>query len=107
MKQLPQLTHLLLSYYRENPEERKTLQPITLCKVSRRWGTFNITCPTLETYIALLHVQHLLREPIARLRLAKKVRIAIQHHSESETFAITPPKGLSWEESFKNAKLYR
>jgi hypothetical protein len=107
MKKLPQLTHLLFNYYRENSSDLKALQPLRLCKLSRRWGTFIITCPTLETYTALLHVQNLLREPIAQLRLARKVRLEVKNWSGVKVFAVTQAKGISWEEEFKKAKLYR
>jgi hypothetical protein len=107
MKKLPQLTHLIFTYYRENPEERKALQPLLHCKLSRRWGTFIITCPTLDIFMEISGVQNILREPLIQLRLAKKVRIGIHDRSKVETFSIAPAKGTTWEEEFKKAKLYR
>jgi hypothetical protein len=107
MKKLPQLTQLIFSYYRENPRELGALQPLVLCKLSRRWGTFFITCPTLDTYVALLHAQDILKEPLAQLRLAKKVRLGVDNHPETEAFSIAPVKGITLEQAFKKAKLYR
>jgi hypothetical protein len=107
MKKLPQLTHLIFNYYRENPRELRALQPLLLCKLSRRWGTFIITCPTLDAYMALLHVQDILREPLAQLRLAKKVRLGIDNHSEVEVFSIAPVKSMTLEQAFRKAKLCR
>jgi hypothetical protein len=107
MKKLPQLTHLIFNYFRENPEELKALQPLMCCKLSRRWGTFIVDCPTLEVFTAISGVQAILREPLMQLRLAKKVRLSIDHRSKVETFSITPTKGTTWEKEFKKAKLYR
>jgi hypothetical protein len=107
MTKLPQLTHLIFNYYRENLEEYGALQPLLLCKLSRRWGTFTITCPNSETYTALLNVQKTLKEPLLQLRLAKKVRIHIANQAESQIFLITPAKERTWEQEFKKAKLYR
>jgi hypothetical protein len=95
MKKLPQLTHLIFNYYREDPKELRALQTLVLCKLSRRWGTFMISCPTLDAYMALLRVQDILREPLAQLRLAKKVRIGIDHHSEVQVFSIAPAKSTT------------
>jgi hypothetical protein len=107
MKKLPQLTQLIFSYYRENPKELRALQLLMLCKLSRRWGTFIIACPTLDVYVALLHVQDVLKEPLAQLRLAKKVRIGIDKHSEVQVFSIDLDKSMTWEQAFKKAKLYQ
>jgi hypothetical protein len=107
MKKLPQLTHLIFNYYRENPRELKALQPLTLCKLSRRWGTFIIACPTLDVFTAISGIRPILREPLMQLRLAKKVRLSINNRSQIETFPITPIEGTTWEKEFKKAKLYR
>jgi hypothetical protein len=107
MKKLPQLTHLIFNYYRENLEEYRALQSLSLCKLSRWWGTFTITCPNLEIYTALLNVQKILKEPLLQLRLAKKVRIHIANQIESQIFLIVPAPGKTWEQEFKKAKLYR
>lgn len=107
MKKLPQLTHLMFNYYRENPKELGALQPLVLCKLSRRWGTFTVTCPTLDVYMALLRVQDILKEPLAQLRLARKVRIGIDNHPEVEVFSITPGKSMTLGQEFRKAKLYR
>jgi hypothetical protein len=107
MKKLPQLTHLIFNYYRENPEELKVLQSLSLCKLSRRWGTFIIACPTPEVFMEISGVQHILREPLVQLRLARKVRLSIDNRSKVETFPIGPVKGTTWEKEFRKAKLYR
>jgi hypothetical protein len=107
MKKLPQLTQLIFSYYRENSKELVALQPLMLCKLSRRWGAFIIICPTLDVYVALLGVQDALKEPLVQLRLAKKVRIGIDKHPEVEVFSIDLDKSMTWEQAFKKAKLYR
>jgi hypothetical protein len=107
MKKLQQLTHLIFNYYRENPEELKALQPLLLCKLSRRWGTFVVACPNPDLFMAVSGVQDILSEPLMQLRLAKKVRLSIDNRSKIETFSIAPVKGTTWEQEFRKAKLYR
>jgi hypothetical protein len=107
MTKLPQLTHLIFNYYRENLEEYRALQPLSRCKLSRWWGTFTITCPNPETYATLLNVQKILKEPLLQLRLAKKVRIRVANQTTSQIFLIVPAPGRTWEQEFKKAKLYR
>lgn len=107
MKKLPQLTHLIFSYYREDPQTLQALNTLKLCKLSRRWGTFVITCPTPEIYGTLLYVQATLRQPIAQLRLARKVRLELENYSKVKVFPIARDEELSWEREFKKVKLYR
>jgi hypothetical protein len=107
MTRLPQLTHLILNYYRENPNECKALQMLLHCKLSRRWGVFSISCPNYEVYTALLQVQNILKEPLSQLRLAKKLRITVKHQAEEQILLLTTFKKDSWEQDFKNSKLHR
>jgi hypothetical protein len=107
MTRLPQLTHLILNYYRENPDECKALQLLLHCKLSRRWGVFSIRCPNYEVYAALLQVQDILKAPLSQLRLAKKLRITVKHQAEEQIFLLTTAKKGNWEQEFKNSKLYR
>jgi hypothetical protein len=104
MKKFPQLTHLIFNYYREDLEELRALQPLLYCSLSRRWGTFIITCPNQETYAALLRVQDILGAPLSKLRLAKKVRLSIKDSSEVKSFFVTPSKGDLWKQELKRVR---
>jgi hypothetical protein len=73
-----QLTHLILSFYREEPAQLERLQPLGNCKLSRWWGTLRVDCPNYQTAEALLKAGELLREPIAQLRLAQRINILVK-----------------------------
>jgi hypothetical protein len=107
MTRLPQLTHLIFNYYRENPNESKALHMLLRCKLSRRWGVFIITCPNYEIYAALLQVQDILKEPLSQLRLAKKLRITVNQQAEEQTLLLAKVRKGGWEQELKNSKLYR
>jgi hypothetical protein len=107
MTRLPQLTHLIFNYYREDPNECRALQVLLHCKLSRRWGVFIITCPNYEIYAALLQVQGILKEPLSQLRLARKLRITVKHQAAEQILLLSKAKTGSWEQEFKNSKLYR
>lgn len=73
-----QLTHLILSFYRENPIQLSQIQTIERCKLSRRWGVLKIDCPTYAIAEALLAVSDVLREPIAQLRLSHRINVCVK-----------------------------
>lgn len=72
-----QLTQLILSYYRENMDEFRQVKLLQQCKLSRRWRSLRIECPTLSAALALREAGDLLREPIAQLRLARQIRLIV------------------------------
>ncbi len=76
-----QLTRLILSFYRENPEQLKQLRGLHLCKVTRRWGVLRVDCPSSEIAYGLIDYSHLLKEPIAEMRLAQQIAISVNGHS--------------------------
>lgn len=96
-----QLTRLILDYYRENLQELQQLKRLHSCKVFRRWGVLNIRCTNRETADALIKSHQILKEPIAQLRLAQKIRILVDNtavavlpvHSEE----LTEKRRLGWE----------
>jgi hypothetical protein len=77
MNRPKQLTQLIFSYYREDPEPLQQLQLLMKCQVFRRWKVFYIRCHNQETANALTKAYLLLREPIAQLRLAKQIAILV------------------------------
>ncbi len=78
MRRPSQLTQLIWDFYRENPKELEQLQPLTKCKVFRRWGVLHIQCSNREIAEAIATAQILLREPIAQMRLAQKIKISVK-----------------------------
>lgn len=75
MNRICQLAQLILDFYREEPQQLRQLAPLRTCKVFRRWGVLYIRCYTQETAAALVDVGLVIIEPVARLRLSKKIII--------------------------------
>jgi hypothetical protein len=75
MKHICQLAQLILDFYREEPKELRQLEALRICKVFRRWGVLYIRCPNPETVAAIVNAGHAITEPVARLRLAKKITV--------------------------------
>ena len=73
-----QLTRLILDFYRENPSELRQLNLLYSCKLSRWWGVLRIHCRDIKSAEALVESGHLLREPIAQLRLAHQIKILVK-----------------------------
>ncbi|HEY9643903.1 MAG TPA: hypothetical protein V6C57_25660 [Coleofasciculaceae cyanobacterium] len=86
-----QLTQLILSFYREDRSQLQQLQFLRTCKLSRRWGVFQIRCTDHETAQALINVIDLLRAPIAELRLAQQIKIMV-NGTLITTFPVKPSK---------------
>ncbi len=66
---------LIFSYYREEPTLLAYLEPLCNCRLSRAWFTLRIDCPDPATLRHLVSEIHLLREPVALLRLARRIRL--------------------------------
>ena len=75
MKRICQLAQLILDFYREEPKELRKLQPLRNCKVFRRWGVLYIRCRNQDVAAAIIDAGSLISEPVARLRLAKKITV--------------------------------
>ncbi|MEW6492027.1 MAG: hypothetical protein AB1589_05690 [Cyanobacteriota bacterium] len=75
MKRICQLAQLILDFYREEPKELRQLEPLRTCKVFRRWGVLYIRCRNQEVASAIINAGPLISEPVARLRLAKKITV--------------------------------
>jgi hypothetical protein len=70
-----QLVRLILDFYREDPEEYRAIAILQNCRLSRRWGTLRIVCDDARTAEALVRAIDFIREPVAKLRLAKRLKI--------------------------------
>ncbi|NEQ22263.1 MAG: hypothetical protein F6K28_24335 [Microcoleus sp. SIO2G3] len=75
MNHICQLAQLILDFYREEPKQLRQLAALRHCKVFRRWGVLYIRCYTQETAAALVDAGLAIAEPVARLRLCKKIII--------------------------------
>jgi hypothetical protein len=81
MNRIAQLAHLILDFYREEPYQLRQLKSLRACPVFRRWGVLYIRCPNQQTAAELMKAGVLIAEPVARLRLAKKITILDNHTS--------------------------
>lgn len=81
MNRISQLAHLILDFYREEPQELKQLRALRACQVFRRWGVLYIRCHDRETAKAMVDAFEAIAEPVARLRLAKKISVSINNTS--------------------------
>lgn len=72
-----QLTQLILDFYREDPQELQQLKTLRACKVSRWWGVLRVNCGNQETADAMVAAGTLIKEPVAQLRLAQKIKILV------------------------------
>ena len=86
-----QLTQLILSFYREDQAQLQQLQPLRLCRLSRRWGTLRIHCSSQEAATALIEAIDVLREPILQLRLAQQIQISVNGKG-STAFPVNPSR---------------
>jgi hypothetical protein len=75
MNRICQLAQLILDFYREEPQQLRKLQPLRSCNVFRRWGVLYIRCDNQANVAALINAGLEIAEPVARLRLAKKITI--------------------------------
>ncbi|MBD0266126.1 MAG: hypothetical protein ICV78_26440 [Tolypothrix sp. Co-bin9] len=81
MNSICQLAQLILDFYREEPQQLRQLRPLRNCKVFRRWGVLYIRCDNQETAAALMNAGLAIAEPVARLRLAKKITLLTNNTS--------------------------
>lgn len=70
-----QLIQLILDFYRENPDQYRTIATLRHCHLSRQWGTLRIQCGDPMIARALTNAIDTLQEPIAQLRLARRLKI--------------------------------
>ncbi len=86
MNRICQLAQLILDFYREEPQQLRQLEPLRTCKVFRRWGVLYIRCHDQETAAVLMKAGLAIAEPVARLRLAKKITLL----SNNTSVAVFP-----------------
>ncbi|MBF2077226.1 MAG: hypothetical protein IGR76_01565 [Synechococcales cyanobacterium T60_A2020_003] len=70
-----QLSKLILSFYREDPDQLHKIQCLSNCKLFRRWRVLRIHCYTEEDANALTQASAILSQPVALLKLARHIKI--------------------------------
>ncbi len=78
-----QLCQLIFDYYRETPADLWKLQPLMHCHITRAWGTLRINCHDQATLNAVKDIYPLWQEPLALLRVSKRVRLLVQGHLQA------------------------
>lgn len=86
-----QLTQLIFSFYRENQPQLEQIQFLRTCKLSRRWGIFQVRCSDRETAEQLIGRIDLLRAPIAQLRLAQQIKVMV-NRKVITILPVNPPR---------------
>jgi hypothetical protein len=65
------------SFYREDPELARRLDPLLACRLSRGWGSLRIDCRDLAHREVVSALVPLLRPPLEALRLAREIRLLV------------------------------
>lgn len=94
MKRISQLARLILNFYREDPQQLQELEPLRACQVYRRWGILYVRCHDQKQTAALAEACVVIAEPIAKLRLAKKITFLTKNTPIAEYFLDAKKIGL-------------
>ena len=84
---MEKLKFLVFSYYREDPQIKKLLEPIHWCSFTRDWDSIHIECLNLQHYGEVVELLAFLEPPFALLGIAKKI-ILTAPGSIQNTFTI-------------------
>ena len=71
------LRALVLSFYREEPDINASLEPLTLCKMTRRWNSIRIECLDLDHFEKVNKLIKYLEEPLVALSLGKIIVLTV------------------------------
>lgn len=85
-----QLTSLILGFYREDPDQYRAVAILRHCQLSRRWGTLRINCADPQTAEDLIRAIEFIREPVAKLRLARRLKILV-NGAYTRIFPVNAP----------------
>lgn len=80
----------LFSFYREDPELARRLDPLLACRLSRSWGTLRIECRDLPHREMVNGLIELLRPPLQALQLARQISLLVAGR-EPLTYPVTVP----------------
>jgi hypothetical protein len=80
----------IFSFYREDPELARRLDPLLACRLSRSWGTLRIECRDLPHREMVNGLIELLRPPLQALQLARQISLQVAGQ-EPLTYPVTVP----------------
>ena len=72
---MDRLSLALFSFYREEPELARRLDPLLACRLSRGWGTLRIECRDCAHRQLISALVELIRPPLAALGLVREIRL--------------------------------
>jgi len=91
----------LWSFYREDPEQARRLDPLLAARLPRGWGSLRIECRDLAHRAMVCGVIDLLRPPLEALQLAREIRLVVAGE-EPMVFPVSVPLSsslLTYDES--------
>ncbi|MEN9860375.1 MAG: hypothetical protein RLZZ515_857 [Cyanobacteriota bacterium] len=80
----------VLSFYREDPELLRRLDPLWACRVTRGWTGLRIECRDGAHRAVVCHVIDLLRPPLEALALVREIRL-LAPGAEPLVFPVSVP----------------
>ena len=80
----------VLSFYREDPELLRRLDPLRACRVSRGWSGLRIECRDCAHRVVVCRVVELLRPPLEALALVREIRL-LAPGAEPLVFPVSVP----------------
>jgi hypothetical protein len=87
---MERLSLALFSFYREDPEQARRLDPLLACRLSRGWASLRIECRDLAHREVVSGMVDLLRPPLEALGLAREIRLLVAGH-EPLVFPVCVP----------------
>jgi hypothetical protein len=80
----------VFSFYREDPDLLRRLDPLWACRVSRGWAALRIECRDLAHRGLVCGVIELLRPPLEALALVREIRL-LAPEEEPLVFPVSVP----------------
>ena len=80
----------VLSFYREDPELLRRLDPLWACRVTRGWSGLRIECRDGAHRAVVCRVIDLLRPPLEALALVREIRL-LAPGAEPLVFPVSVP----------------
>jgi len=88
--EMERLTRALFSFYREDPQQARRLDPLLACRLSRGWWCLSNQCRDLAHRAVVSGVIELLRPPLQALGLVREIRLLVAGQ-EPLVFPVTVP----------------
>lgn len=98
---MERVVQAVLSFYREDPELLRRLDPLRACRVSRGWSGLRIECRDCAHRALVCRVVELLRPPLEALALVREIRL-LAPGAEPLVFPVSvplPSSLLAYDES--------